>query len=62
MEECLITHIRTHLNVSDLASKIIPGGTLRSKLVDMLLYDVESQSTAKEDMDAIPPQQVVRKG
>ena len=57
----MITHIRTHLNISDLASKIIPGGTLGSNLVDMLLYDVESKSTAKEDMDAVPPQQVVEK-
>ena len=44
MGECLVSHVRTHLNLADLATKIIPGGIKRSKLVDMLLYDIESES------------------
>ena len=46
MGECLIAHIRTHLNLGDLATKLIPGGIKRSGLVDMVLYDVESKSVA----------------
>ena len=45
MGECLITHISTNLNLGDLATKLIPGGMKRSRLVDMILYDVESKST-----------------
>ena len=44
MGECLISHIRTHLNLADLATKIIPGGIKRSRIVDNLLYDIESES------------------
>ena len=47
MGECLITHISTHLNLGDLATKIVPGGAKQSNLVDMTLYDIESNS--KED-------------
>ena len=45
MGECLITHISTNLNLGDLATKLIPGGMKRSRLVDMILYNVESKST-----------------
>jgi len=48
MGECLIAHIRTHLNLGDLATKLIPGGIKRSRLVDMVLYDIESRATADE--------------
>ena len=45
MGECLITHIPTGDNLGDLATKLIPGGIKRSRLVDMVLYDIESPST-----------------
>ena len=45
MGECLITHIPTTDNLGDLATKLIPGGIKRSRLVDRLLYDIESKST-----------------
>ena len=62
MGEALITHVRTHQNLGDLATKIIPGGIKRSRLVDKILYDVESISAVDDDDDddAIPPQQVVK--
>ena len=44
MGECLITHISTHDNLGDLATKIIPGGIKRERLVDMVLYDIESMA------------------
>ena len=44
MGECLVAHVRTHLNLADVATKIIPGGIKRSQLVDMLLYNIESES------------------
>ena len=45
MGECLITHVPTNDNLGDLATKLIPGGIKRSRLVDRLLYDVESKAT-----------------
>lgn len=42
MDECVVTHISTTENLADLATKLIPGGIKRSRLVDKLLYDIES--------------------
>ena len=46
MGECLVTHIPTGDNLGDLATKLIPGGIKRSRLVDMVLYDIESPAVA----------------
>lgn len=48
MGECLIAHIGTHDNLADLATKIIPYGIKRCRLVDMILYDIESVSTVDD--------------
>lgn len=40
MGESLTAHIDTHSNPADLATKMIPGGQKRDRLVDMLLYDI----------------------
>jgi hypothetical protein len=40
MGECLVTHIPTHLNVADIATKIIPAGSKRNDLVRMVLMDI----------------------
>ena len=37
-----------HSNSADLATKIIPGGLKRSRMVDGLLYDIESNSKYEE--------------
>ena len=44
MGECLVAHISTNENLGDLATKLIPGGIKRSRLVDMVLYDIESKA------------------
>ena len=46
MCECLVTHVQMHLNLPDLVTKIIPGSfTIKHwQLVDMLLYNIESES------------------
>jgi hypothetical protein len=38
MGECLTAHIRTEDNPADLCTKVIPGGQLRDRLVDKVLY------------------------
>ena len=48
MGESLVTHISTHSNSADIATKIIPGGLKRSRMVDGLLYDIESNSKYEE--------------
>ena len=40
MEECLTSHISTHENPADLATKILPGGTKHDHFVGMLLHDI----------------------
>ena len=49
MGECLVTHIPTGDNLGDLATKLIPGGIKRSRLVDMVLCDIESNSAVDAD-------------
>ena len=44
MGEALVCHIDTHENVADLATKTIPYGVKRIRLVDKLLCDIESDS------------------
>ena len=44
MNECLISHIPTSDNIADLATKLIPNGIQRARLVDKLLCDIESNS------------------
>jgi hypothetical protein len=39
MGERLTAHIRTEDNPADLYTKVIPGGQLRDRLVNMVLYD-----------------------
>ena len=40
MGECVTSHVRSEDNVADIATKIIPGGIKRQRLVSMLLYDI----------------------
>ena len=47
MGESLTGYIKSELNPSDLASKIIYGGQKRNRLVNMILYDIEEH---KEDL------------
>jgi hypothetical protein len=54
MGESLVPHISTHSNSADLATKIIPGGLKRSRMVDGLLYDIESTSKY-EELNSTPP-------
>ena len=49
MGEMLVTHIPTNDNPADIATKLIPGGQKRSRLVDLILYDIESVSTSNDD-------------
>jgi hypothetical protein len=53
MGESLVTHISTHSNSADLATKIIPGGLKRSRMVDSLIYDIEFTSKY-EELDSTP--------
>lgn len=46
MGEVLMSHIPTQDNVADLATKILPYGVKRCRLVDMILHDIESESRA----------------
>jgi hypothetical protein len=47
MGEMLTTHIPTALNPADLATKVIPGGIKRDSLLNMVMYDIVSVSTAQ---------------
>ena len=49
MGESLATHVDTGDNMADLATKIIPHGMKRCRMVDRLLCDVESNSTVEVD-------------
>ena len=49
MGECLVTHIPTGDNLGDLATKFIPGGVERSRLVNVMLHDIESNSAMDAD-------------
>ena len=40
MGESVTAHIRSEDNIADLATKIIPGGQKRRKLVAMVLHDI----------------------
>jgi hypothetical protein len=48
MGECSLTaHIRTEDNPADLCTKVIPGGQLRDRLVNMVLYYSSNLSIEK---------------
>jgi hypothetical protein len=47
MGECLTAHIRTEDNPADLCTKVIPGGQLRDRLVNMVLYYSSNLSVEK---------------
>jgi hypothetical protein len=47
MGEMLTTHVPTALNPADLATKVIPGGIKRDSLLNMVMYDIVSLSTAQ---------------
>ena len=49
MKEALITHIATTDNVADIATKVVPYGQKRIRIVDKLLYDLESLSLENKD-------------
>ena len=49
MGECLETHIPTGDNLGDLATKLIPGGNKRLRLVDVVLHNVKSNSAMDAD-------------
>ena len=38
MGESLTTHISTHLNPADLATKVLPGGIKRDRTIDLVLF------------------------
>ena len=40
MNECIFGHINTNDIVADIATKIIPRGIKRNRLVDTILYDI----------------------
>ena len=42
--ECVVTHIPTGDNLGDAATNWFPGGVQRSRLVNVVLCDVESNS------------------
>lgn len=42
MRECFVKHTSTDEKPTGIATKIISGGMKRSKLVDMILYDIHS--------------------
>ena len=50
MGESLTTHISTHLNPADLATKVLPGGIKRDRTIDLVLFylgnseDVQAKS------------------
>jgi len=67
MDELLISHIASGDNRADLATKILTDGIKRSKHVDTLLYDIESQSklpvddeTAAKDRPALVVRKVIK--
>jgi hypothetical protein len=47
MGECLTAQIRTEDNPADLCTKVIPGGQLRDRLVNMVLYYSSNLSIEK---------------
>ena len=67
MNELLISHIASGDNRADIATKILTDGIKRSKHVDTLLYDIESQSklpvddeTAAKDRPALVVRKVMK--
>ena len=40
MEECLTSHISTHHNPADIATKVLSGGWKRNYLIGLVLYDL----------------------
>jgi hypothetical protein len=47
MGECLTAHIQTEDNPADLCTKVIPGGQLRDRLVNLVLYYSSNLSIKK---------------
>jgi hypothetical protein len=47
MGECLTAHIRSEDNPADLCTKVIPGGQLRDRLVNLVLYYSSNLSIEK---------------
>jgi hypothetical protein len=67
MNELLISHIASGDNRADIATKILTDGIKRSRHVDTLLYDIESQSklpvddeTAAKDRPALVVRKVMK--
>ena len=51
MGEMLTTHMDTHNNLADLATKILPGGVKQTHLINQILYHiVDHDEMISDDM------------
>ena len=55
MKEILIGYVNTDLNVADIMTKVLPGGTRRTNLIERLMWDITHDDPGCVDPVRVDP-------